>query len=98
MVVSTPTPGLFDDAQDRIIPALGDQGTGSELQAVLSELSVALRSDDTPKAQRSLSAARKFLARMETTEHPANVAAIRLALARVEALLSKPSDDQLPAP
>jgi hypothetical protein len=98
IVVSSGAPGLFDDAQGRILPAMEDRGAGLELQALLLELSSARSGEDAPKTRRALAAARRVLARMAVTEHPANLAAIRLALLNVEALLNDSNDDQSSGP
>jgi hypothetical protein len=87
---------VFDDAIERIIPAMGDQEAGLQLQSFLVEFAAAYGAGDEAKARRAVTAARKVLAQLDAVEHPANLTAIRLSLLRAESLLISAEDNQPP--
>jgi hypothetical protein len=88
VVSSPPTLGIFDDAQARLLPAMADQVRRVELEKLLQQVAAAYNAGDLVTARRASAAAQKVLDRMASSEHPANISAIRLGLLNAEALLS----------
>jgi hypothetical protein len=95
-VASSPTLGIFDDAEARILPAMVDQVHRLELEKLLQQVSAAYDAGDSVTARHAAAAAKKVLDRMASSEHPANISAIRIGLLNAEALLSTdgPAFDQ----
>jgi hypothetical protein len=83
----------FADASERILPAMADEDAAQRLRKQFTDFSIAYAAGDKESAARTLAGIRKVLARLDATEHPANLSAIRLSLLSAESLLTEVESD-----
>ena len=86
----------FADLFERILPSFSDQTLAASLRESLDDFEAEQRAGNAGRAEESLSRARALLARSDA--HPANLGALRLALARAESLLDVMSAPQATEP
>jgi hypothetical protein len=70
-----------------------DEDAAKRLRKQFTDFSIAYAAGDKESAARILVGIHKVLARLDATEHPANLSAIRLSLLSAESLLTEVESD-----
>lgn len=78
-------PEMFEDAVSRILPSFTDESRASELRTSLDNFSLAYAAGNDAAARSALMSARSLLDKGGA--HAANLSALRLSIARAEALM-----------